>query len=181
MWPGAIRTFVVAIRPALLRVVRRVLGREHPDVEDLAQEAALQVLDALPRYRGECTVLHFGRRVALLTAMNARRHDQAVKRTSLKFCARDVEGFPAAEPGPETAMATKTATMVARDLLASLPQPQAETFALHFVLGFTTAEIASSAGVPVETVRSRLRLAKQALRRRILCDPALQEIIEGAS
>ena len=78
-------------------------------------------------------------------------------------------------------MAKQTATMAVRDLLTTLPEPQAEALALHCVLGYTTAEIASSVRVPVETVRSRLRLAKQALRRRLLGDPALKEIIGGAS
>jgi RNA polymerase sigma-70 factor (ECF subfamily) len=60
------------VTPHLLRVVRRVLGPEHPDVEDVAQESAFALMDALPRHRGECTILHFACRVALLTAMNVR-------------------------------------------------------------------------------------------------------------
>jgi RNA polymerase sigma factor (sigma-70 family) len=179
--PRAVRTFVLAIGPALLWVARRMLGREHPEVEDLAQEAALNVLDALPQYQGECSVLHFARRVAVLTAMNARRRHGATKRTLLRPSGSDVENLPAAQPGPEAAVAIRTATTAVRELLTTLPEPQAEVLALHCVLGFTTTEIASSAGVPLETVRSRLRLAKQALRRKMLGDPALKEIIEGAS
>jgi RNA polymerase sigma-70 factor (ECF subfamily) len=34
-------------------------------------------------------------------------------------------------------------------------------------------------GVPLNTVRSRVRLAKEALRRRIDADPALREILRG--
>jgi RNA polymerase sigma factor (sigma-70 family) len=179
--PRAVRTFVVAIGPALLWVARRMLGRDHPEVEDLAQEAALNVLEALPRYRGECSVLHFARRVAVLTAMNARRRHEATKRTLLRLSTADVESLPALQPGPDAAAARRTAAMAVRSLLTTLPEPQAEALALHCVLGFTTTEIAASAGVPLETVRSRLRLAKQALRRRMLGDPALKEVIEGAS
>jgi RNA polymerase sigma-70 factor (ECF subfamily) len=92
-----------------------------------------------------------------------------------------VETLAASEPGVEDTLATQHATMAVRDLLAVLPQPQAEALGLHCVLGYTIDEIAGSAGVSTETVRSRLRLAKQALRRRMLGDPALQEVIEGAS
>src|SRR5258705_2463376 len=73
---AALRTFLSAIVPHLIRVVRRVLGPGHPDIEDVAQEAAYGVVDALPRFRGEGTALHFACRIAVLTAMNARRRDQ---------------------------------------------------------------------------------------------------------
>jgi RNA polymerase sigma-70 factor (ECF subfamily) len=38
-------------------------------------------------------------------------------------------------------------------------------------------EVADATGAPVNTVRSRLRLAKEALRRRIEEDPALIEVL----
>jgi DNA-directed RNA polymerase specialized sigma24 family protein len=59
--------------PHLIRVVRRVLGAEHPEVEDVAQQAALAVLDGLRRFRSETTNLHLACRVAVLTAANTRR------------------------------------------------------------------------------------------------------------
>ncbi len=41
-------------------------------------------------------------------------------------------------------------------------------------------EVADATGVPVNTVRSRMRLAKEALRRRIEADPDLLEMLEVA-
>ena len=64
---------------------------------------------------------------------------------------------------------------IVRELLATLPDALAEALALHVVLGYTVVEIAESASLPVETVRSRLRLAKQALRKRVLNNPKLRE------
>ena len=49
----AMRTFLGAVGPPLLRVVRKVLGAHHPDVDDVTQESAVAVLEALPRHRGE--------------------------------------------------------------------------------------------------------------------------------
>src|SRR3954468_10203395 len=63
---AAVHTFLVSIGPQLLRVARRVLGPRHPDVDDIAQESAFAVMEALPRHRGECSVLHFACRVAVL-------------------------------------------------------------------------------------------------------------------
>jgi DNA-directed RNA polymerase specialized sigma24 family protein len=38
--------------------------------------------------------------------------------------------------------------------------------------------MATAARVPVETIRSRLRLAKEALRTRIAADPSMADILE---
>ncbi len=177
--PRATRTFITAIGPHLLRVVRRVLGYQHPEVEDVTQEAVWQVLDALPNYRGECTVVHFACRVAVLVAMNARRRGETHKRAALDLSRTEVDHVSSGEAGPDTIAARQQLVEAARELLTRLPEPQAEALALHCVLGYTVAEIASSSAVSAETVRSRLRLAKQALRRQVQSHPALLEIVEG--
>jgi RNA polymerase sigma-70 factor (ECF subfamily) len=40
-------------------------------------------------------------------------------------------------------------------------------------------EVADATGAPINTVRSRVRLAKEALRRRIEEDPTLAELLGG--
>ncbi|MBN1609472.1 MAG: sigma-70 family RNA polymerase sigma factor [Polyangiaceae bacterium] len=179
--PKAVRMLTLAIGPSLLRVVRRVVGPTHPDVEDLTQEAAFCVLEALPRYRGECSVLHFACRVAVLSAMNARRRHAADKRSSLEYTDLDLNAVAGSSPTPEQALASRDTLEIARKLLLRLPESQAEALALHCVLGFTVAEIARSTGVRAETVRSRLRLATRALRTELLDRPAWREAFEGAS
>ena len=175
---GTARTLLIALGPHLLRVVRRVLGKTHPDIEDVAQEAAFGILEALPRYRGECSVVHFACRVAVLTAMNARRKHDAAKRTILKPSEGNVEELATAQPSPYADLTSRTTADAVRTLLAELPEMQAETLALHCVLGFTVAEIASSGRISTETVRSRLKQARRALRARMSTDPILREIVE---
>jgi RNA polymerase sigma-70 factor (ECF subfamily) len=63
-------------------------------------------------------------------------------------------------------------------MLAELPAGQGETLALRVVLGSSIKEIAEATQVPVNTVRSRLRLAKEALRKRIEEDPTLAAELE---
>ena len=64
------------------------------------------------------------------------------------------------------------------ELLDDLPPPQADALAFRFILGSSLAEIAAPTGVPVNTVRSRVRLAKEALRRRIAASSTLAEALE---
>jgi RNA polymerase sigma-70 factor (ECF subfamily) len=172
----AVRTFLVTVGPHLLRTVRRVLGAQHPDVEDVAQECALSVMDALPRRNSESRVLHFVCRVAVLTAMNVRRRDATQKRRSQREDDVSVERLASDGPAPDARLSGESSAQAVRELLDSLPIEQAEVLALHCVLGYTIPEIADTSRVPIETLRSRLRLAKRALRERVLGDPRFEEI-----
>ena len=67
---------------------------------------------------------------------------------------------------------------VLRALCEELPETQSEALVMHFVLEFTVEEIARASAAPVNTVRSRLRLAKETLRRRIEADPVLRDSLE---
>lgn len=175
----ATRTLLIALGPHLVKAVRSVLGSSHPDVEDVAQEAAFAVMGALTRFRGESTVLHFACRVAVLTAMNARRRDSAACRATPELSDSELDIYPSSQPGPELGVLAVKSRAAVRDLVACLPEAQAEALALHCVLGYTVEEIAASAAVPVETIRSRLRLARKALRERLLGDATLRELLEG--
>ena len=55
---------------------------------------------------------------------------------------------------------------------------QAETLAMRVMLGWSREEIAEYTKAPVNTVRSRMRLAKEALRTRIAADPSMAEVLE---
>ena len=165
----------------MLGAARRVLARSTPDIEDVVQEAMEAFIAALPAFRGECTVLHFARRVAVLTALaNRRRLDLRAQWTA------DVaDGSPpeAVAPGPSPAdtMLLRGRREALGRLLDDLPTSQAEALVLHVALGFTVEEVAAAVGRSVETVRSRLRLAKQAVRDRIEASPALGEILRVTS
>ena len=173
----ALRTFLSAIVPQLLRVVRSVLGHQHPDLEDVAYEAAYAVVEGLPRFRGEGTVLHFACRVTVLSAMNVRRRDAAQKRALVR-APTELDEVELDAPNPEENAQAASLAPIVRELLATLPDTLAEALALHVVLGYTVGEIAQAASLPVETVRSRLRLAKQALRKRVMNNPKLREAVD---
>ena len=177
---SAIHALLVALAPHLLRTVRSLLGRNHAEAEDVAQEAALVVLGALPNFRGESSVARFATRTAVLVAMNARRKLAATKRGgSSATAAIDLDELEAAPGGPEQQLVRAQAAEAVRELLGTLPAPQAEALALHCVGGCTLAEIASATGAPLQTVKSRLRLARRALRQVLDESPGLMELLEG--
>jgi len=174
---AALRTFLATIVPHLLRVARRVLGPAHPFVEDVAHDAAYTVVQQLASFRGEATILNFSRRVAVLTAMNMRRRDAAQKRARARD-ARDPDTIQTEHADPEQSAASGALAAILRELLDELPEALAEAFALNVILGYTVQEIAELSPAPVETIRSRLRLAKQRLRELALAHPGLRDCLE---
>ena len=81
---------------------------------------------------------------------------------------------PRARGGGSDLAAARRRALVRR-LLDELPEEQAEALALRVALGWSLKEIAETTGTPLNTVRSRMRLAKEALRRRIGNDPDLAD------
>lgn len=174
--PGT-HALVTAVGPAVLAVVRKVLAGSPDEVEDIVQEAIEGLLQALPSFRAECTVLHFACRVGVLSALAARR--RAAVRAQLTVDAPDSSSTPiSAEPSPADGLLSARRRRALGLLLDELPAPQAEVLVLHCALGFAVQEIAVTINRSPETVRSRLRLAKQALRERIGASSKLAELLE---
>jgi len=173
---GAQRTLLTTLGPLMLQMVRRVLGAGHRDVEDVFQESVMGLLRSLAGFRGDCGTRHFACRIATLTAIKARRR-QAIE-PSAALADSDDEAAEAVDDR-DWALSSHRRDVLRR-LLDELPDAQAEALVLHCVAGLTIEELAGATRTPVETARSRLRLAKAALRERIALDPTLTELLEDA-
>jgi len=136
---------------------------------------------ALPRFRGDSTTLHFACRVAVQTAMNARRRAGYRTRHTPSAEPSEIAEMALDDQSPADLFAAEQRREGLRQLLCELPDEQAEVLALHAVLGYTIEETAASTQVPVNTVRSRLRTALSKLRARIQADGALLETIRGGA
>jgi RNA polymerase sigma-70 factor (ECF subfamily) len=175
--PVATRRFLDWIWPTLTRVVNGVLGAGHPDVDDVLQQSLLAVLRALSAFRGECHPAGYASRIALHIALRARRSVAQRIAQARSFAEGSVL---AAEPlWIESEVPSERRKRALRDLLADLPEEQADALALRVMLSWSLEEVASATGAPVNTVRSRVRLAKEALRKRIEADPSLTDDLEG--
>lgn len=161
---------VTELAPRVLAVTRAVLGRGHSDVDDAYQQGILELIRALPSFRGDCEPIHFASRIAARTALAiARRSRTAFSR---RDDGADVDGIPI-DARAEEEVEQKRRMDLLRDLLARIPEEQAETLTLRVVLGWSLPEVAAATGVPLNTVRSRVRLAKNALRAAVEADPML--------
>lgn len=165
----ATRALVESVAPRVVRATRAVMGGGHPDVEDAVQLSLIGFIQALPSFRGECNPALFAARIAVRTAGAVRRRSKA------RHAGRDPSVDIDTIEGDRVDMAATRRRAVVRALLDELPEEQSEALALRFMLGWSLLEIAETSGAPLNTVRSRLRLAKEALRRRVQAEPALAE------
>ena len=174
--PAATRRFLDRVWPTLSRVVSGVLGSHHPEVDDVIQQSLIAVLQALSAFRGDCHPAGYASRIALHVALRARRN-AAVRRNRSQTLAQISAAEPdAVWPGCEVSAERRKRAL--RDLLTDLPEEQADALALRVVLGWSLEDVAQATGAPLNTVRSRVRLAKEALRRRIEADPTLSDELE---
>jgi RNA polymerase sigma-70 factor (ECF subfamily) len=158
----------------MLRAARGVLGSQNPDLEDVLQEAALGLLDALSTFESRCKVEHFAARIAVLKALDARRRSVRTDRRSAEL----EPSLPAGDRSPHERIVDAQRRELIETLCDSLPTAQSEALVLHTALGFTVDEVAEACQVPRNTVRSRLRLAKEALREKIQKSPSLRQALE---
>jgi RNA polymerase sigma factor (sigma-70 family) len=162
------------ITPTLRRVVAGVLGRTHGDVDDVLQQALIAVQRALPAFRGECHVAGYSSRIALRVALRARRRHK-LELFRREVLARLEDDTSHGEP-PSAEAEAERRRQVLRNLLEELPEEQADVLALRIMLGLSLEEVAQATGAPLNTVRSRVRLAKEALRKRIESTPELADL-----
>lgn len=169
---GALTDLLQRCSPALIVTARALLGPASPDLEDVVQESLLALAKGLSHFRRESSFLHYARRVTALHALMARRKNKKTVKIQVSI----TQSLDAAAEGPESVAEdadrrSKQDAML--QLLEAIPLTQAECIALRSVLGYSLAEIAAAQGVSVNTVRSRMRLAREALKERIESDQVL--------
>lgn len=174
----ALEELLAVTTPPLLRAVRMLIGAERgADLEDVVQDVLLDLVDALASFRGESTFLHFAIRIAVRKTSVARRRAVSVRGWLERFhLGRAPLVHSPATPQDDTRASRRRALL--RDVVADLPEAQAEALILRSVLGYSFDEVAATTGAPLNTVRSRLRLAKEALRRRIETDARFLELLD---
>lgn len=144
-----------ALLPRVRNLARYSLRRDE-DVDDVAQDALVALFRGLSSYRGEGPFRAWADRVV------ARSVFRAIEQRRLQL--EMYETAPDITPlsiSPDEAPSDGQSYLWRRALASSLnrlPWEQRQAIVLHFVVGMTAREVADEMDVPMETVRSRLRL-----------------------
>lgn len=171
-WPGLRGRATVGQEPVTLeavladeygRLVRLagVICRDPADAQDAVQMAVERALRAHDALRDPAKVRAWLNQIIVNESI---RIDQRRRRWWSRLSAgpREIEVVSDADDPASGNVAAAAALRIAFD---DLPVDQRVVVALHYYAGYSVAEAAVIAGVPLETARSRLRLARSHLRR----------------
>lgn len=146
--------------------VARVICRDHSRAEDAVQEAFLAIWRGRAGYRPAAGSFRaWAMKVVKNRAIDSSRHLAARPQTQTS----DLDGDrPQADPASTTPQDKAIANGERDDLLASLrclPETQAEVIVLAFYGELSHSEIAAQLDLPAGTVKGRMRLGLEKLRR----------------
>jgi RNA polymerase sigma-70 factor (ECF subfamily) len=128
-------------------------------LDDTIQECLFAAVKALQSYRFDGNIRHYVTKISLRIAIAVKRTNAArSQRQDLLRQEQPGEGSVAEE------WSTDEVDMV-RGILEHLSGVQSEAVLMRIVLGFSVDEIATMTGVTRNTVKTRLRLGKNALRK----------------
>jgi RNA polymerase sigma-70 factor, ECF subfamily len=144
------RAFYEAHFPFAWRVLRR-LGARDDELPDLLQEVFLVAHRKLPEFEGRARVTTWLFSIChnVFRASRRRRREQPLPD----------QADDATSVAPQ-----REELLSARKLLLGLPEEQRIVFLLFELEGLSGDEIAEALSIPVGTVRSRLRLARESFR-----------------
>jgi RNA polymerase sigma-70 factor, ECF subfamily len=151
----AIHSLLVELIPRVRNLVRYLVRRD-ADTDDFCQDALIVVLRDLGTYRGEGSLHRWVDRVVVRVTLRRLRVERS--RTVVELLPQSEE--LGRSRSSDEFLLRRTVVR----LLDRLPVEQRYALVLHHVLEMTVFEIAEELDTPVETVRSRLRLAKSRLR-----------------
>lgn len=174
---AALSRLLRQLAPTLLATTRRIVGpglaANASDAEDACQEALVDLARGLGGLEDPRRVQAYAVRTAARRAIRARR---SAPRERLEL---ELDGLRAGAEGPDASVARQRRARALLELLDELPEAQAEALYLRVALGYSLPEVADTMGVPLNTVRSRVRLAREALRRKLDKRPALRHLLEA--
>ncbi len=135
----------------------RRLGVAESHVEDAAQEVWVVVHRRLREFEGRSSMRTWLFGIAMRTASDHRRWR---RRKDPRDRSDEVDAVPSAAPSPEALTERAQQARVLDALLDELPEERRVVFMLAELEQMSSPEIALAVGAPLNTVYSRLRVAR---------------------
>ncbi len=149
---------------AVFRVVRRMV-RDTMESEAIVQETFWRFWQVLPRYGMDRPLLPYLATIASNLARDRYRRERRLEDLSLDDV---LEGQgDEAEAGVERLLDDESALQRLAEYVRDLPFAYRAVISLRYEAGMSYEQIAATLSLPLNTVRTHLRRAKQVLRRRL--------------
>jgi len=171
--PRAATALYERSRPIVDRTVRRLLGRPDPDQQDISQQAMVEIVRSVDRYRGECPLDAWIATVAAHIVWKSLRKRKLERRVLVLGSTEEMEA-------PEQPARTAVLRSVIRRVkghLEQMDEGRAWAFLLHDVHGYDVREMAGIMDISEAAAQSRLVRARKELHERIARDPELADAL----
>jgi RNA polymerase sigma-70 factor (ECF subfamily) len=162
--------------PRVRNLTRTFLGSD-AEVDDVAQQVLIQVVQSMATFRAEGSLQSWVNRITVRTALTHARKRRARAARDLPLADLPWGGEAASEASNAERGVGWDAyhqRRLAVKMLDRLPVEQRSVIVMHHMLGLSVQEIAEEETISFETVRSRLRLGMGKLREWALGDEALR-------
>ena len=156
-----------------VRTTIRYLCGDHPDTLDIVQLCLVEILRSVRTFKGESRLETWSDRIAVRTAMRLLKKGRGRPETLF-----DVVPEPQGVEeriSPEGALGKSRVRARMAHLLGKLNPERRTVLMLQIVYGYSAPEIAELTESGIHTVRDRIKIGKQQLRKLILTDPTLRE------
>lgn len=161
-------------RDTVRRIVYRTIGSD-VDIEDVVQEASIQVVRSIGNFRGDARFTSWLYRLVSNVAkmfIRAKRSPKQLASTRISEC----PWVRTAEWNPEDSIAHKERMEKLNGYIAKLSEKKRTVLLLHAAEGLTAAQIAEIVNVPLMTVRTRLFYARKELKKWMNADFDLRDL-----
>ncbi len=156
---AALEAVLASVAPSIHRFGLRMCRNAH-DADDILQDTLLNIANHLGDFEGRSSLSSW---VFSLTRSACARKRRGLKNRPHEGDDRLV-GTPDPSPTPETTTADRELAAVLSRALDGLSDDHREVIFLRDVEGLSAPEAASSLGISVEALKSRLHRAREALR-----------------
>jgi len=154
-----------------------MLTQDRETAADLTQETMVQVWRALGRFRGECRLSTWIRKIAL------NQYRQHLRRTQRRGAELECEAPDVASPFDlAQSVVDADSRRLVRNAVAALPTIYREVVVMHCYGEASLKDVAQALGIPLGTVKWRLSHAVQTLRARLavaLCEDQTRGTTDG--
>jgi RNA polymerase sigma-70 factor (ECF subfamily) len=154
----------------LFGILMRILGNR-PDAEEVLQEVFVRVWTRADMYDERlgapaAWLIRIGRNRAI-DRLRERRSRATIVDTDAGALDSDAAAAVAGEPTPETLAQMAEQGGTVRHALAALPPDQRALIEAAFFEGYTHSELADRFGLPLGTVKTRIRAGMMTMRERL--------------